>query len=411
VPPPDLLAAAARIGDGLCAQAFWSAERCTWVGENPDEPGAGLATLSGDLYRGTAGVGLFLAHLAAATNQRAHATTARGALRQALEHWKGPDASCEGLALYDGWGGAAVAAMLAGTELGDEPLHQRGRERLTRERSTAFRDPDAFDFTSGRAGAVVALVEAHRLSGDAGFLESAMKLGAELASMAIDGCGVASWRTPKSSSFDALSPLTGLAHGTSGAGLALLRLAHACREASPRDLARRAFAYEATTFDAAAGNWPDYRTFPGRESDRPTCSLAWCHGAPGIGMTRAAALPLDDARRDELTSEIRAALATTRAALQAAHEDIEADLSLCHGTAGLLLATHGMAVAIGDSVAAAEAQAVAEALAASIATRTGPIATAVLEGADPTLMTGAAGVGYALLRLGAGREVSPLLLM
>jgi lantibiotic modifying enzyme len=70
------------------------------------------------------------------------------------------------------------------------------------------------------------------------------------------------------------------------------------------DVARSALAYERSLFSAVEGNWPDLRP-----DAAGTCSVAWCHGAPGIGLSRVALLRHQD---DPATrAEIRAALSTT----------------------------------------------------------------------------------------------------
>ncbi len=87
-------------------------------------------------------------------------------------------------------------------------------------------------------------------------------------------------------SSDGSQPLTGLAHGAAGMGLALLTAGATLGEQTWVQAGARAFAYEADVFDADAGNWPDFRP----EATGPM--TAWCHGAAGIGLSRLRALQL-----------------------------------------------------------------------------------------------------------------------
>src|SRR6267143_6104824 len=80
---------AEEIGNHLCAQAIWHEGRCNWIGALPEEGPGGTVletytTLTADLYGGTSGVALFLAHLHRATGNSAARETALGAIRQAL---------------------------------------------------------------------------------------------------------------------------------------------------------------------------------------------------------------------------------------------------------------------------------------------------------------------------------------
>src|SRR4051794_18701055 len=88
---PDLLAAAAGIGDRIVREAVWYRGRCSWVGAETDPSGAGRArpvyrALGPALGDGTAGVALFLAQLHAARADDAIRRTALGAIGQALAH-------------------------------------------------------------------------------------------------------------------------------------------------------------------------------------------------------------------------------------------------------------------------------------------------------------------------------------
>ena len=63
----SFLQAADRIGHRLCRDALWSEGRCTWLGWAMEAHNGAWRTAyqpaSGVLYEGSAGIGLFLAHL------------------------------------------------------------------------------------------------------------------------------------------------------------------------------------------------------------------------------------------------------------------------------------------------------------------------------------------------------------
>ncbi|MCA9670265.1 MAG: hypothetical protein KC503_31940, partial [Myxococcales bacterium] len=116
------------------------------------------------------------------------------------------------------------------------------------------------------------------------------------------------------------APLCSMAHGNAGIALALVEAWQRSGEASLLEGARAALDYEHAAFDEVRGAWPDLRA-----PDAPPMST-WCHGAPGIALSRARVLQLDD--RPSSRQDLARALAVTRAAaLRAPH--------LCCGRAGL----------------------------------------------------------------------------
>ena len=119
-------------------------------------------------------------------------------------------------------------------------------------------------------------------------------------------------------------PLTGLAHGAAGAGLALIEAGTALQRPDVIDAGARAFAYEASVYDGQQANWPDFR-----EGSAPVMT-AWCHGAPGIGLTRMRALQLTPAHPDapRWREDLAAAMTTT------ATDPIPTHDHLCCGLSG-----------------------------------------------------------------------------
>jgi hypothetical protein len=70
---PLLLHAAAGIGARLCRDAFWAGGRCTWLGPSMEHVDGSWQVaeraFGPDLYAGTSGIALFLAHLHARTGE------------------------------------------------------------------------------------------------------------------------------------------------------------------------------------------------------------------------------------------------------------------------------------------------------------------------------------------------------
>lgn len=117
-------------------------------------------------------------------------------------------------------------------------------------------------------------------------------------------------------------------------------------------------------------------------------SAAWCHGAPGIALSRLRAMQL--APTPEIASELHAALETTRRATAAMLDAPGTSFCLCHGVTGnaevLNLCGDGTAPALIWRVA-------------THCRRTAAAETAPSPDAAPGLMLGRSGIGLFYLRL------------
>jgi lantibiotic modifying enzyme len=330
--PQDAIEVAATIGFGIARRALWSGDRCTWFDAIPTMPTQNplTSTLVGpDLYGGTSGIGWFLAQAATRSGDALLRRTARGALQQAAAR-AGEQAATAPHGFYGGVAGTGAALVLAGSELGDEEAIAAGRALLLgKPADTAI--ADITDIIGGIAGSVIALaLAADALGRDRELLSRAGELAEQLLARGErDPQGALSWHTLG----DKRANLTGFAHGTSGIAHALLLLDALAPEPVLRDAAARAFAYEATTYDPARANWPDFRLLPGQAPGPPSYPVAWCHGAAGIVRSRLFA----EARGGfSVAAEIEAGLGTTARYAQQYYPLPDADFTACHGIFGLL---------------------------------------------------------------------------
>lgn len=334
--PADYLQVAHAIGREICREAFWHEGWCNWLGVQPREPsapahhGMTYASLGPELYGGSSGVGLFLAELAAATGDEEARRTALGAMRQALGRAETIQPPVQ-LGLYTGRPGLALVAMRVGRLLAAENV-VAGARALLAGLSADFDQPHEHDLLSGSAGAILTLLALRRLLDDEALLTPAISLGDQLLAAAEpdgDGC---SW---PSSVLPNTPHLLGLAHGAAGIAPALLELSQVTGDLRYRATAERAFAYERRWFNPKEGNWPDFREVSWR-AERPGGPFPfpafWCHGAPGIALSRLHAWQLTGA--DRYRDEAVAALDTTERAVHAALYDGTVNYSLCHGLCG-----------------------------------------------------------------------------
>lgn len=421
VPPPEAsrdavgggaayLEVAAAIGRRLVREAVWHDGKCSWMGsiaEGGVEPGSGgqvLAALGPGLYGGSAGVGLFLAELHGATGDAEVRETALAALRHALSR-AGTLPGSKRLGLYNGGVGIALAAARVGALLDAESLRD-GARGLLGVLEGEQHAPDVFDLIDGRAGAIAGLLVLRRLLDEPRLLEFATRLGDELLRTAERSERGLSWRMPTAPHEVGW---TGFSHGAAGPGHALLELAHASGEARYTHAAEQAFAYERSWFSAAEGNWPDLRGLLVRKQRPPRelpFATTWCHGAPGIALSRLRAFELTGS--PEYREEAVTALRTTQRALEAGLRSDTEGFSLCHGMAGNAEVLRLGAALLEESSASLPGQ-LAELGMRRYASGAAPWPCGA-PGETPGLFLGLAGIGHFYLRLQVPSIPSVLLL-
>jgi lantibiotic modifying enzyme len=384
--PAACLEVAVEIGTRLAREAIWHGDRCIWLGADMLGPGvSSYGTLGPDAYSGTAGVGLFLAALWQVTRVEEVRQAALGAVRQALAGVHGLRETNR-LGLYTGalgvyWAAVRAAISLEESGLVDEAAIQL---ELCRDHGRGKAEGE-WDLLAGQAGAILGLLWLRRRLGDNSLLEWATGLGeALIAAGKRDKTGGLSWRGRHAS-----RALTGYSHGAAGPGIALLELGAVVRDETFKEAGLAAFAYERRWYNAAQANWPDFRQTGGTRSQiLQRFSTAWCHGAPGIALSRLRAMQL--APTPEILSELHAALATTSQATAAMFDAPGTSFCLCHGLAGnaevLNLCANGTAPSLVWRLA-------------TYCRRTSGGALAPSQDAAPGLMLGRSGLGLFYLRL------------
>lgn len=394
-----LLHVAQTVGDRLSKLALRSGDMVGWLGVTPvNEREWHLLPTDADLYSGTCGIALFLAYLGILTGEQRHTELALLALNsaryQVSQQKKRADVG--GIGGFNGLGAYIYLLAHLGA-LWREPALYREAEELVRLLPDVIAQDQVFDIIGGAAGCISALLSLHAVAPSRETLAVAVQCGDHLLASAHQmPCGIG-WRIKNTE-----VPLTGFAHGNAGIALSLLRLSAFSGEERFRQAARDAMAYERGLFSSTYNNWPDLRSSQGSNGEH-SYMVAWCHGAPGIGLARLASLGFLSDRAIHV--EIKAALDTTLA------HGFGLNHSLCHGDMGnldvLLVATQLLPQAqeYGEHV-----RRLSSLLLESIEEQ--GWVTGIPQGVEtPGLMVGIAGIGYALLRLAAPEQVPSVLLL
>ncbi|MEU8962648.1 type 2 lanthipeptide synthetase LanM [Streptomyces sp. NPDC048491] len=388
-------ALAAQMVRGLCDGAVRGEDgTVTWISPVFTPAGWSIRVLPADLYTGQGGVALTLAEYdrevraGRAEQVPGVRETFEGALRVLI--------GTEGRTPTPSAGAFSGAASQVWTWLalhrvrGEDWLLRRAAERALLLTAGPLVDEDVeVDLLNGAAGAIVPLLDLATATGQARWLDAAAHIGHRLAKSGVSDAGGVRWPTR-------LNPegIGGFAHGATGIGWALTRLAlsqagSAAERADWSRLGERAFAFQESLYRPVEGNWLDVRI--GAEEDFFT---SWCHGSAGIGIGM-----LDLHRRTGDPAHLDMA---RRAAGACAAEGFGWSHTLCHGDLGLW----EFLTSIGSGAP--------EDLDAEILTgleQRGPVGGLAREAFSPSLMSGLAGVLHTLLRMHPDADLpNPLLL-
>jgi type 2 lantibiotic biosynthesis protein LanM len=394
--PSQAIELACAVGNLLCRNTLENEAYASWIGITPvgtSERSTSLRPLDLGLYNGLPGCSLFLAHLGAITGEQSYQRIARKALsliETYLDHGRDRGVALQKLGAFSGLGGIIYTLSHLGVLWNDASLIERAKA-LAADVPALVEADNALDVIGGSAGAIGALQVLNGVSPSDHLLNAAVACGEHLLSLQHPQRNGAAWTTEAASS----QPLTGFSHGAAGIAWALIKLSAWSGDARFRESAQSAIAYERSTFVEREANWPDYR--PPSEEDRldSRFMVAWCHGAPGIGLARMDNLRYvdDAATREEVGTALRKTIDSGFG--------LGPHYCLCHGDLGNLDILVHAAQRVDESWWNDNGNRLASVTLTAIAKR-GYLHNLV---APPGLMMGLAGIGYGLLRLACPEQV------
>lgn len=408
LPNPLYLEVADRIANRLCRDAIWDKDRCNWLGWSMEyaqqRRSAVYQACGSELYGGTSGIALFMAELVRYTGDKQQLRCLEGAVNQA---WSMHAKSHPSLrhSFYSGSCGIAFAMIRIGELLQRERLVERGLALMLALRDVPI-DKKNIDVIGGSAGAIPALLLLAKKYSEASLLDLACAHGQHLLGLAEQDAMGASWTTISS---PVKANLTGFAHGTAGIASALLALYQATNDQSYLLQAEVALQYEKQWFHESESNWEDLRQ---TGQTNQSCSMGWCHGAPGIGLSRLRLLQLQPLLSDPSTisQDLEAALASTSQSLMKPWTPGVNNYSLCHGAGG----NAELMILAGQYLHRPELSAIAEKVGQEgydFYVKQGlpwPCGNSGA-GESPNLMLGMAGIGHFYLRLYDPQQVASVL--
>ena len=240
-----------------------------------------LKPISYNLYSGGMGVALFLAAVARVTQRGEYRAAAIAALQPLLQVARDEPVDVirlSGLGAGVGLGsliyGLASIAALLGDAAGSDRCRAMAVRCVESITDHALERDQQHDLVSGTAGALVAAAKLASLCADLQVEAAMIRMGRRLVAAATAAPGVVPTYHGR--------PITGMAHGAAGVAVALIRLYEFTGERIWLDAAMRHVDFEERLYVERERNYLDYRSRPGQ----PAFMSAWCHGAPGIGLSR-----------------------------------------------------------------------------------------------------------------------------
>ncbi len=386
---------AKAIGDSLVRLALRDDDHLAWIGLTFSNKRWSLLPLQEDLYAGSTGVILTLAYLGQVSSQSRYTDTARSALKTLQARIDHSSGFIKTIGAFNGWGSLIYTFTHLGA-LWDDPTLLAAAEGFVDRLAPLIGEDSDLDIIGGAAGCLGALLSLQRVRPSANTLDAAIQCGEHLlltAKPMSDGIG---WLTKVATSM----PIAGFSHGCSGMAWALGELFRVTGDKRYEKAAIDAVIYERSQFLPAAGNWVRPETAPAEKEDRMALSVAWCYGAPGIGLARLGLLKTIE--HPILREDLSIAVKTT------IEQGFGTNHSLCHGALGNLDFLIQADEAFGDEALSDQVAHLKCSILDSLATD-GWLCGVPLGVESPSLLNGLAGICYGLLRLAEPARVPSVL--
>jgi len=375
-------------------RAIVDGRRIDWVEISQADNGrSSLSAVGTDLYEGVSGIGLFLGYAGRRLQDDRLLTAARqcgAATLHAVQRDRSPV-----LGGYSGRGSAAYGLLHIATVLNERAWLDCALEVMLRLSDDIGKDT-VLDIIAGSAGRCGVLLAAYRFTRETSLLDAAVRAAEHLLANRVACKTGYGWPSRNS-----IAPLTGFAHGAAGIGWALIQVGYLAHRQEFVAAGMMAFAYERSVYSSTLG-WPDFRGEGPEEAAAPD-GVAWCHGGPGIGLSRAALPPacIGEAELIDIAKAVTAIRNSTLAPTDC----------LCHGELGnielLLTAAGPTSQPTLPSLARRRATGAVERRRAIGAWRCGAVPNEQISG----LLIGLAGIGYGLLRCYFPDETPSILVM
>lgn len=336
----SLLEEAVRIGEDILSQGIESNQGIGWKTMVPDHEHLTWEA-SESIYNGVGGIVLFFIELYKQSMDEKYLQSAIKGADWLINHVKNNQTS--NYAFFTGRMGLTyVFSQLCRLTKEDKYLNEAVQISLN---CLSFLEENRTDdLINGSSGILLGLILLHQESGEERLLPLIERFTENLVQKSHHGHIGLYWDKSPSQ----MRGLCGFSHGSSGVGYVFLQLGYYFNNPSFYWLAEQAFAYENHFFDEQTKNWPDFRKGVFSENDfeehkqayinrdfdfffKPGNLMAWCHGAPGIGLSRIPAWQL--LKKEYLKKDVKRSLLSTGQSTLSILTESDT-FTLCHGKGG-----------------------------------------------------------------------------
>ncbi|WP_019638036.1 type 2 lanthipeptide synthetase LanM family protein [Paenibacillus fonticola] len=296
---------AKQIGDFLIEHAIWDKEsnQVFWL-EIKKENGMILPT-NESLYDGLLGISLFLAYLARETNEEKYVHLAKAALSSVQSHIS--EQNLENISAYNGIAGVAYGYYHLGAIWGNKKLHDSALKVIFEAEQFIEKDTE-LDLIGGVTGLMYICIQLYQKFKN----EHLINLSNKCAQHLINS---------NQEKIKSQRLLTGFSHGAAGMAWVMTELWSITDNTLYYDYLNTLLQYEKRFYSAKESNWKDLRF-----SEKGSYSSFWCHGAPGIGLSRVliSKYYIDSSIRNDINVSIE----------KIKQSGFGKSLCLCHGNFG-----------------------------------------------------------------------------
>ena len=259
---------AEEIGALLYTNAVWDSKKeyCTWVAPLIDKNDTlKLGSINQDLYEG-GGIILFLALLGKETSNEKYIKLAEAGLKSIdidleIQNNKKPF-----LSAFIGMGSLIYIYYYMYTITGNKESYSKCISYIKKIQQYKFDQFDNIDIVGGISGLIIVLLNIYNKEE----LEIAKNLSVSLGKNLYDIIQQKKYNS-----------LTGLAHGYAGYAWAIIYLGNTINESKYIELGKELIQLENKHFNDQESNWVDLRQSPNNKG-----LIFWCHGSPGIALSR-----------------------------------------------------------------------------------------------------------------------------
>lgn len=243
---------------------------------------------------------------------------------QGIESLAGLDSQNTGA--YDGESSIAYVYILLYRQSGNEEFLEYAMKHAGIVEKLIDQDI-RYDLLSGNAGAAWIMILLYEITKDSKYILLAERCIARLEQRSErQPCGLG-WTVE-----DGELPMSGLAHGNSGILMPVVALWKYTKKERYRVLAEEIWKYEDSLYNSVMNNWEDLRSHKVSEKVDSIGSIAWCHGAGGILLSRLFCYEMveDDMWKERIETDIRHAYTKFK------DYWLRDSYCLCHGVFGNL---------------------------------------------------------------------------